>query len=67
MTPQEIKERVDSLYDEVEKAIGQGIFVLNPRIQEIYDELEMLEEMCPHEYDELGHCIYCYHDKQEDN
>lgn len=67
MTPQEINEKVNNLYEEVEKAIGQGIFILNPRIQEIYNEIEELEGICPHEYNESGQCIYCYHDKQEDN
>lgn len=66
MTPQEIKVKVNKLYDELQKAIGDGIFVLNPRIEEIYNEIDELEEQCIHEYDENNQCIYCYHLKEDD-
>lgn len=36
-----------------------NIFVLNKRVQELLEENKALQEMCPHEYDELGFCIYC--------
>lgn len=66
MTPQEIKTQVDALYDEIDKALHKGIFVLNPRIAEIYDEIEKLEKQCKHEYDKYDQCIYCYHVKEEE-
>ena len=65
MTPQEIKEKIDGLYEEIDTALHQGIFVLNPRIAEIHNEIEKLEEICPHEFDEEGHCKFCYFTKEE--
>lgn len=66
MTPQEIKVKVDGLYDELQKTISDGIFVLNPHIEEIYNEIDKLEEQCIHEYGENDQCIYCYHLKEDD-
>jgi hypothetical protein len=65
MTPQEIKKQVDMLYDEIDKALHQGIFVLNPRIAEIYDQITELEDQCAHEYNEHNQCKYCYHVKED--
>lgn len=65
MTPNEIKEKVNALYDEIEAALGNGTFVLNPRIAEIYNEIDKLEQECLHEFDESGQCIYCYSLKEE--
>lgn len=65
MTPQEIKERVDFLYNEIGEILSTGTFVLAPRIREIYDELDVIEQKCQHEYDESGECIYCYHLKED--
>ena len=36
-----------------------NIFVLNQKIQKLIDENKWLQSICPHEYDELGYCIYC--------
>lgn len=36
-----------------------NIFVLNQKIQKLLDENRQLQELCPHEYDETGFCIYC--------
>ena len=67
MKPEEIKEKVDALYNKIEKAIAVGIFVLNPDIAEAYDEIERLQSQCTHEFDELGCCKYCYGSKEELN
>ena len=66
MTQQEIKEKIEALYDEIEESIGKGIFVLNPHITEIYEQIEELENQCPHDFDEIGQCKYCYYMKGED-
>ena len=36
-----------------------NIFVLNQTIQKLLDENKHLQDICPHEFDELGFCIYC--------
>lgn len=36
-----------------------NIFVLNQKIQQLLDENRQLQNICPHEFDELGFCIYC--------
>ncbi len=36
-----------------------NIFVLNKKIQELIEDNRRLQEICPHEFDETGYCIYC--------
>lgn len=36
-----------------------NIFILNQTIQKLLDENKHLQDICPHEFDELGFCIYC--------
>ena len=36
-----------------------AIFVLNDKVRKALEENEKLRNICPHEYDETGYCIYC--------
>lgn len=36
-----------------------NIFVLNKYIQDLIEENRQLQNICPHEFDETGFCIYC--------
>lgn len=36
-----------------------NIFILNKKIQELIEDNRHLQEICPHEFDETGYCIYC--------
>lgn len=36
-----------------------NVFVLNQKILELLEENRKLQNICPHEYDETGFCIYC--------
>ena len=66
MKPEEINKKIDALYDELEDFLIKGIFVLNPRVAEINEEIDQLRSKCPHEFNEFGECIYCYYDKDEE-
>ena len=35
------------------------IFTLNKKVAAAIKENEDLRHICPHEYNELGYCIYC--------
>jgi len=35
------------------------IFVLNEKVEKALKENEQLRNICPHEFDETGYCIYC--------
>jgi hypothetical protein len=48
----------------VEEEAKKGIFTLSPRASEAIQENAYLRGICPHVYDETGHCIFC--DKEVD-
>ena len=59
MNGSEVRTRIVELNEEMSKNISPAVFVLNKKTQKIQEEIRYLREVCPHEYDELGYCIYC--------
>ena len=55
----DIKMRIDALLAEAEKLIDPATFVLNPRINEINNEVKKLQEQCKHNFVN-GICEFCY-------
>lgn len=64
MTGKEVRNEIIKYNKIIEGNISLTTFVLNRRVQEAQREIERLRTICPHEYDELGFCIYC--DKEKD-
>lgn len=57
MNTVEIRQKVNQIYKELEKAITQ--FVLNnDYITELQSELNLIQSECPHEFIN-GYCIHC--------
>lgn len=54
----EIKNRIDELTAEAEALLDPSTFVLNPRIEEINQEIEKLQAQCKHNFVN-GICEYC--------
>ena len=48
----------------IEEEAKTGLFTLSKRAQAAIEDNKRLRDLCPHEYDETGHCIYC--DKEAD-
>ena len=56
----EIKKRIDELRWEMEQASTPGIFILNPKMMEINEEITKLQSECEHNFID-GQCEFCYH------
>lgn len=54
-----IKEKIDALNQEIEQLMDPTIFVLNPRINEINNEIKTLQAQCNHNFVN-GICEFCY-------
>lgn len=54
-----IKEKIDALNQEIEQLMDPTTFVLNPRINEINDEIKSLQGQCKHNFVN-GICEFCY-------
>ena len=48
----------------IEEEAKSGLFTLSKRAQKAVDDNKHLRDICPHEFDETGHCIFC--DKEAD-
>lgn len=59
----DIKYRIDLNNQLIEQAMKPNQFTLNNTVMNLMLEIDELQKICPHEYDE-GYCIYCY--KAED-
>ena len=64
MSGNEIQAKIIANLKIIEEEAGSGLFTLSKRAQDAVAENGRLREICPHEYDETGHCIYC--DKEAD-
>lgn len=64
MTGPEIKAKFDSKMKEMQDIMELEFFTLNKRVLEIREEIDDLQNNCPHEYDENGSCIYCRKEKE---
>ena len=58
MKVEEIRARVQTLNEELEKVISPMVFTLNERVIEINEEIENLQNLCCHNYVE-GFCEFC--------
>ena len=56
----EIKTQIDELRWQLEEATVPGMFILNPEVVRINNEIETLQKKCKHHYIE-GQCEFCYH------
>lgn len=59
MNGKEIREKIRSNNKAIEEAMSPSFFTLNKKVEALLAENEELRRVCPHEYDELGYCIYC--------
>ncbi len=60
----EIQKKVAANMRVIEEEAAKGIFTLNARAAAAIEENKYLRGICPHVYDETGHCIFC--DKEVD-
>lgn len=59
MNGMEIRSRIIKLNDLINIKLTPGVFTLNEEVLRAQEEIKELQAMCPHEYDDLGFCIYC--------
>lgn len=64
MTEKEIFTRVSNNRKKIEELTDYTTFVLNPEIVRLEDEIEALQYICKHEY-ENQICKYCGKEKTE--
>lgn len=62
MTGNEIFSLVTEKKQEIEDLFDPTTFVLNPRIQELENEIYKLQENCPHHFID-NKCAYCGKEK----
>ena len=60
MSSQEIRKRIDELRLELEEVLAPGMFILNPEVVRINNEISELQAKCEHKYVD-GQCEICYH------
>lgn len=64
MNGPEIQKKILDNMRIVEEEAKKGIFTLSARASAAVQENTYLRGICPHVYDETGHCIFC--DKEVD-
>lgn len=62
MSGEEIRQKIIENNKIIEQSLSPT-FVLNRTAQKALEENQRLQKICPHEYDELGFCIYCDKEK----
>jgi len=60
----EIQQKIIENLAIIEEEASSGLFTLSKRAQQALEDNRRLREICPHEFDETGYCIYC--DKEVD-
>lgn len=60
----EIQQKIIENLAIIEEEASSGLFTLSKRAQQAIEDNKRLREICPHEFDETGYCIYC--DKEVD-
>lgn len=60
----EIQQKIIENLAIIEEEASSGLFTLSKRAQKAIEDNKRLREICPHEFDETGYCIYC--DKEVD-
>ena len=64
MSGTEVNKKIIKNLQIIEQEAKSGLFVLSKRAQAALDDNYRLRCICPHEFDETGHCIFC--DKEAD-
>lgn len=59
MTGEEIRAQVVKNNKKIEECLNPRFFTLNKEISELLEENKKLQRICPHEYDDMGYCIFC--------
>lgn len=55
----EIKKKIETLYEQLEEVMAPGTFTLNSEAVRINKEIEALQAQCKHSFVE-GQCEFCY-------
>lgn len=58
LTGNEVKARINLINDQMEEIITCNKFILNSGVVALTEQINRLQEVCPHEF-EHGHCIFC--------
>ena len=56
----QIKALIDEKNKKIKETSSLDFFTLNSEVQKIIAEVQILQNQCPHKYDENNYCIYCY-------
>lgn len=56
----QIKALIDEKNKKIKETSSLDFFTLNGEVQKIIAEVQILQNQCPHKYDENNYCIYCY-------
>lgn len=64
MNGPEIQKKIAENMRIIEDEASHGMFTLSVRANSALEENKYLRGICPHVYDETGHCIFC--DKEAD-
>lgn len=64
MSGPEIQKKIAENMRVIEDEASHGMFTLSVRANSALEENKYLRGICPHVYDETGHCIFC--DKEVD-
>jgi len=59
MSGNEIRAKIIELNETINNKLTPSFFTLNEEVKKAQEQIEQLRRICPHEYDELGYCIYC--------
>lgn len=54
-----IKHKIDELFQELDEMISSGLFVYDKRYQQIFDTIQALQNECAHKFVD-GECEYCH-------
>ena len=64
MSGPDIQKKIAENMRTIEEEASKGIFTLSARATAAVEENKYLRGICPHVYDETGHCMFC--DKEVD-
>lgn len=64
MNGTEVNKKIIANLQIIEEEAKTGLFTLSKRAQAAIEDNRHLRDICPHEFDETGHCIFC--DKEVD-
>ena len=55
-----IREAILENNEKIHALLEEDIFALNKEVSKLLRENRVLQENCPHEYNEKNECIYCF-------